>query len=244
MRVKIKNKKEVAAGTLRVEFDTGENKVDFKPGQHMVVTLINPSETDAEGNSRYFSIVNSPFLKSNVLAITTRLRNTAFKRALKNLPIGAEVEIDQIGGNFVLPGETTVPLGFITGGIGITPFMSMLSYITEVSLAYNITLLYSNRDKASTAYFDYLTDLAQKNKNIKVVFVMTQDPSWDGETKHIDSSVIKKYFSNPNDFIYYIAGPPKMVRAAYQAVVDSGVNPSHIKTENFDGYETQVSRLT
>lgn len=235
MRVRIKDKKEVAKGTLRVEFDTSGNKVSFNPGQYMHLNLIKPPETDFEGNSRFFSIVNPPNQK-DILVMTTRLRDTAFKRVLHNLPIGAELEIDEIGGNFTLPKDPNRPLVFFAGGIGITPFMSMVQYIAEEKLGYKVTLLYSNRDKESTAYFDLLEKLAKENPNIKVVFIMTQDPNWQGEKRHVDKQLIKDYLPDPNSYTYYIAGPPEMVKAIYQEVAVVGVDKANIKTENFTGY--------
>lgn len=229
MVVKIKHKEEITKDILRVEFDIGKNIINFKPGQHMIVTLINPPESDNAGNRRYFSIVNSP-LEKNVLVITTRLRNSAFIRVLKNLPIGSEVDISEIGGNFILTGDTTIPLVFIAENIGITPFISMLSYIDELSLTYKITLLFSNNDKYSTPYFDYLSKLGKKNRNIKIIFI----------SGRINSKLIKKYFPNPNNYVYYIAGPTMMVKSVYQEVLVSGVNTRNIKTENFIGYENEA----
>jgi ferredoxin-NADP reductase len=238
----IKNKILVASGTLRVEFDTLDSKFGFIPGQHMVVSLIHPPDTDAEGNSRFFSIVNSP-LEKHILIMTTRLRDTAFKRVLYQLPIGAEVQIDQIGGNFILPKNSTMNLGFIAGGIGITPFMSMISYADSQITQNYITLLYSNRDQVSTAYFNNLTEISQRNKNIKVIFIMTKDPLWNGEKRHINPEIITKYFSDITNMIFYIAGPPAMVREIYTSVIESGVMKEHIKTEYFGEYDTKTPKL-
>lgn len=235
MTAAIKDKKEVAKGTLRVEFTTKEEIPGFKAGQHATFFLINPPETDAEGDSRIFSIVTSPNEKG-FLAMTTRLRDTAFKRVLRNLPPGAKVEIEDIRGNFVLPENPAKPLVFIAGGIGITPFMSMLTYLSEEGLNYQVTLIYSNRDRESTAYFEELKNLAEKNKNIKIIFIMTQDPNWTGEKRHIDKEFIKDFFTDPNAQTYYLAGPPAMVKAVYEALMGAGILPANIKTENFSGY--------
>ncbi len=235
MKAFIKNKKEVAKGTLRVEFTPEEKISGFQPGQHATFSLINPPETDAEGDSRIFSLVNSPNEKDFV-AITTRLRDTAFKRVLKDLPLKTEVEIEGIRGNFVLPENPDKPLVFMAGGIGITPFMSMLTYLAEEGLNYQVTLIYTNRDRESTAYFEELKKLAEGNKNIKIIFTMTQDPNWSGEKRHIDKEFIKDYFADPNAQTYYLAGPPVMVKAVYEALISAGVLPANIKTENFAGY--------
>lgn len=235
MRVKIKNKQVVAKGTLRIDFSTDPGLIDFKPGQHGTFILIDPAETDAEGDWRIFSFINPPGDKQSV-SITTRLRDTAFKRVLKDLPPGSEVELESIRGNFILPESTDRPLVFIAGGIGITPFLSMLQYLDEQKLLYQVTLIYANRDRESTAYFDLLREIVKRNKNIKIIFTMTQDPDWPGEKRHIDQKFLKDYFSNPDSNTYYVAGPPAMVKTVYKALTDSGINSSNIKSENFTGY--------
>jgi len=232
---KIKSKKEVATGTLMVEYDLQGNEVDFKPGQFFFVELIDPPYTDERGNRRHFSIVNSPNQKG-VLIMTTRLRDSGFKKSLQGLPIGTDVKITAIGGSFVLPEDTSRPLVFLAGGIGITPFMSMLKYISENNLSYRITLFYSNRDKNSTAFFDQLNEISQQNSNIKVVFTMTQDENWAGEKRRIDAKFLRGYVRDLDSSIFYIVGPPAMAEVLKKAAQEAGVPDSNIKTENFTGY--------
>lgn len=234
MIAKIKDKKEVAEGTLQVSFQLPQD-VQFKAGQYMFVTLINPPYTDEKGNRRQFSINNSPNQK-NILTMTTRLTDSAVKRSLKELPIGTEVGIGPIAGVFTLPEDISKPLVLIAGGIGITPFMSMLSYIKEEKLSYKITLLYSNRNQASTAYLKELQELATLIPNFKLILTMTEDNGWTGERRKIDSHFIKEYFPNVNDNLYMVVGPPMMVEAIEKALLEAGVKSENIKKENFTGY--------
>ena len=165
MRAQIKEKREVAKGTLMVVFDLLGQEVDFRAGQYFWVTLLDPPYDDEKGPRRHISVVTSPN-ERGVLGLCTRLRDSAFKRSLAELPVGTEVDVEEPKGNFVLPEETDVPYVFIAGGIGITVFRSMLLYLDEGQLPYVVTLLYSNRDRESAAFLDELTELDRRNENV------------------------------------------------------------------------------
>lgn len=227
-------KKLVARETLSVTFKVDE-KIEFIPGQYITISLINPPYHDAEGDSRIFSINNSPKEKG-ILQVATRLRLTAFKNSLKELPVGTKVTIDPPGGHFILPDEISSPLVFIAGGIGITPFMSILRYLAEKKPEIRVTLIYSNRDQESAAFIDELSTLDKKMNHFKLIAIMTNDYAWQGESRHINTQLIKDYFPVPGENIYYLAGPPAMVKTIYTTLKDAGIEESHIKTENFDGY--------
>ncbi len=235
MKAKIKDKKEVAQGTLQVTFDLLGETVDFKAGQYFFVTLPKLHYLDDKGNRRHFSIVNSPNEKG-ILRMATRLRDSGFKKTLQELEVGSEVEVSPVAGSFVLSEDADRPLVFIAGGIGITPFMSMTSFATEEDLSFKITLIYSNRDQASTAYLQKLQEISIKNPNIKLVLTMTEDDSWEGEKRRIDSQFIKDYTSGLENPLYYVVGPPQMVEAVAEVLVEAGINQENIKTENFSGY--------
>ena len=125
MRARIAEKREVAEGTLLVLFDLLGREVDFRPGQYFWVTLLDPPYEDEKGPRRHISVVTSPN-ERGVLGLCTRLRDSAFKRSLAELPVGAEVDVEEPKGDFVLPEETDLPYVFVAGGIGITVFRSML----------------------------------------------------------------------------------------------------------------------
>ena len=152
MKAKIKERKEIASGTLLVVFDLLGVSLEFKPGQFFFVELIDPPEKDEKGARRQFSFVNSPS-ENGVITMATRQTDSAFKRSLAVMPLGSEVEVGDIGGGgFTLPDEENRPLVLVAGGIGITPFISMTRYVAEAGLKHHISLLYSNRDRQSTAF--------------------------------------------------------------------------------------------
>lgn len=231
MKATLVDKKEIAKGTLQVELKPNE-PMDFLPGQYVDLILIDPSYEDARGPKRHFSIINTPNHKT--LMFATRLRDSAFKKSLQEMPIGGEIEIHRIGGKFILPEDTTKNYVFIAGGIGITPFMSMIRFIQENNLLHKVTLIYSNRDQESTAFFEELSKL--NNPNLKIIFTMTEDPNWTGEKRRVDSSFINEYLNEPNNYTYYMAGPPPMVEAVTNELKQAGVEQTNIITENFTGY--------
>jgi ferredoxin-NADP reductase len=153
MQALIKEKRQVAKGTLLVTFDLLGEEVDFTPGQYFFVTLPDVGYQDEKGLRRHITVVTSPNEKG-VLGFATRMRESAFKRSLDELPVGAEVEVEQPKGKFALPEDPARPLVFVAGGIGITVFRSMLRYIREEKLPYRVTLIFTNRDRESAAFLD------------------------------------------------------------------------------------------
>jgi ferredoxin-NADP reductase len=236
VHAKIKEKREVAKGTLMVVFDLLGEEVDFKPGQYFWVTLLDPPYEDEKGPRRHISVVTSPN-ERGVLGLCTRLRDSAFKRSLAELPVGAEVDVEEPKGNFLLPEETDQPYVFIAGGIGITVFRCMLRYIVEEQLPYRVTLVYSNRDRESAAFLDELIELEQTNPNLKLVLTMTDDPTWDGETRRVDSEFLKDHFGDElQSLTYLVAGPPAMVEGVVETLQAEGVPEEQIRPARFSGY--------
>ncbi|MBI3980587.1 FAD-dependent oxidoreductase [Candidatus Microgenomates bacterium] len=235
MLAKIKTKKLVAKGTLLVEFDLLGQTVNFQPGQFFFITLQAMPYTDERGNRRHFTIVNSP-TKNDILSFTTRLRESAFKKTIKELPNGSEVEVGPIKGNFILPAKTIFPLVFVAGGIGITPYLSMLRFIKDKKLPYDITLLYSNPDEESAAYLEELKSLEKEIPRFRLVLTMTKQDSWQGEKRRIDGEFVKKYLSDYRHRQFFIAGPPAMVEGTKKELLHLGIGEEKIKTENFTGY--------
>ena len=95
----------------------------FEAGQAIDITLLAPAETDAEGNTRTFTIASAPYEKT--LMVATRMRDTAFKRVLKVMPVGAAVQIEGPTGVLTLHSDAARAAVFLCGGIGITPFRSI-----------------------------------------------------------------------------------------------------------------------
>jgi ferredoxin-NADP reductase len=236
MRALIAEKREVARGTLLVLFDLQGAEVDFRPGQYFWVELLDPPYDDEKGARRHISVVNSP-TERGVLGLCTRMRDSAFKRSLAELPVGAEVEVEQPKGDFALPEDTGPEYVFVAGGIGITVFRSMLRYIDDTQEPYRVTLVYSNRDRESTAFLDELEELAGRAGWFRLVATMTQDPGWDGEARRIDAALLADVLDGDlGSYTYLVAGPPPMAEGVVEALKGAGVAEERILSDRFSGY--------
>ena len=236
MRATVKERREVADGTLFVLFDLLGEKVDFQPGQYFWVTLLDPPYEDEKGPRRHISVATSPN-DQGVLGLATRLRDSAFKRSLAELEVGAELEVEHPKGDFVLPGETDLPYVFIAGGIGITVFRSMLLYIAEEDLPHRVTLVYSNRDRASTPFLDELQELEGAISGCRLVLTMTEDEGWEGESRYVSPELLSNYLEGElGDYTYLVAGPPALVEAVSGQLSGAGVPDEQVLPDRFSGY--------
>lgn len=233
----LRRRDEVAAGTMAFHFDRPAG-FDFKPGQALDMTLLNPSETDAEGNTRAFSIASTP--AENELMIATRMRDTAFKRVLKNAPLGLQVKIDGPSGSFTLHRKAEKPAVFLAGGIGITPFLSIIRQAAHDQAPHQLYLFFSNRRPEDAPFLEQLEGAARANRNFHFIPSMTEmeksQRPWKGEAGFINGEMLKRHLSSLAGPIYYIAGPPAMVAAMRQILDAAGVDEDDIRTEEFAGY--------
>ena len=236
MLARVKETREVAKGTLLVVFDLLGREVDFRAGQYFWVTLLDPPYDDEKGPRRHISVVTSPNDRG-VLGLCTRLRDSAFKRSLAELQVGDEVEVEEPKGEWALPEETDLPYVFLAGGIGITVFRCMLLAITEDRLPYRVTLVYSNRDRESTAFLDELLELGRAHENVDVVLTMTEDDGWDGESRRIGPELLRDHLDGELDgYRYLLAGPPPMVEGVTEELRAAGIPDAQLMPERFSGY--------
>lgn len=235
--IKLKEKKEIAAGTVAFYF---EKPADFRfsPGQYLVLSLIDPPETDAEGNDRTFSIASAPF--EEWLIVATRMRDTAFKRVLRTLPVGAEINMRGPFGSFVLDHRSTRPAVFLVGGIGITPVRSIVLQTIRDKLSRPLYLFYSNRRPEDAAFLEEIQGAGKTNINYEFIGTMTEMAKsrqpWRGETGFISREMIARYVKDFSEPIYYVVGPPGMVMAMRNILSQARVNGDNVRTEEFAGY--------
>ncbi|HLK33774.1 MAG TPA: FAD-dependent oxidoreductase [Terriglobales bacterium] len=234
---KLKSREEVAEGTMAFHFERPAS-FNFQAGQTVDMTLLSPPETDDEGNTRTFSIASPPFEQE--LMFATRMRDSAFKRSLKTLPLGTELKIDGPMGSFTLHKNAKKPAAFLAGGIGITPFLSTVAQAAHDRLPHQLYLFYSNHRPEDAPFLDFLRRLEAENPNYHFIPTMTDmersKRPWKGETGFIDSKMVIKYLSNLNGPIYYLAGPPAMVAAMRKMLTEAKVDEDDIRTEEFAGY--------
>ncbi len=240
--VALKDKKQIAEDTYAFIFEK-PNGFHFKAGQHVRMTLLNPPETDSEGNSRFLSFVNTP--QDVDLIFAMRMRDTAFKRVLGRMQMGDKVLIEMLlnnpHGSFTLHDDPSKPAVFLIGGIGIVPAFSMIKDALERNLPHTIFLFYSNRRPEDAPFLQDLENLAKQYHSFKLIPTMTEPEksaiSWQGATGHIDQSLLKKYVSDLQSPIYYIAGLPEMVKTMQTSLKKLGINEDNIRAEEFSGFK-------
>lgn len=234
---KLKSREEVAQGTMAFHFEKPAGWT-FKAGQFIDITLLDPAETDAEGNTRGFSIASAP--QEETLMVATRMRDTAFKRVLKTMPLGTAAKIEGPFGNLTLHNNAARPAVLLAGGIGITPFRSILFRAAKEKLPHRIFLFYSNRRPEDAPFFEALQALEKENSNYKLIATMTgmedSHKEWHGESGLINQELLARYLENAVSPIYYIAGPAGMVKSLHTMLNEAGVDDDDIRTEEFVGY--------
>lgn len=237
-KIRLKSRRDVAEGTMAFHF---EKPVGFtyKAGQFADYTLIDPPETDSEGNTRGFSFASAPY--EDHLMLATRMRDTAFKRVLQTMDIGTELTLDAPYGSFTLHNNTRVPAVFLTGGIGVTPVRSIVLQAFHDNTAHRILVFDSSRRPEDAPFLDELMEPQnQENPNYTFVGTMTQMEKsrreWHGEVGFIAEAMLLKHIDDLTLPIYYIAGPPGMVTAMRETLNAAGVDDDNIRTEEFSGY--------
>ena len=225
-----------ARDVMTFRFDRATPAIEWRAGQNLVMTI--PGLEDPRGPTRPFTISSSP-TEGSFLAITTIIRASPFKRRLEQMIPGGSVEFEGIEGEFFLePGRPAV---MIAGGIGVTPFRSMLRFAADTHLEKPLVLLYSCKTPEDIVFRKELDELPVRNRAIRVLYTITRPEEshmpWTGRVGRIDASFVKDALRGIRHPLIYIAGPPALVREARKIAVDEvRVSPEDVRTDEFDGY--------
>ena len=233
----LKDRREVAEGTAAFWFDSSGSDFTFRAGQNADFMLVNPPETDSEGNARTFSFCSSPNNKGTIM-VATRMRPTAFKNSLKVIPLGTGVKVGPSMGSFTLHKDVSKSAVFLAGGIGITPMRSIVEWATQERLPHRLILFYSNRTPAAAAFLPDFATWAKHNPQFKLIATVTdaKDPAWPYEFGRINKDLLTRHVPDLHQAIYYLAGPPAMVTGMRQLLDSLGISEDNLKTEEFAGY--------
>ncbi len=213
-------------------------KPAFAPGQYMEWTLAH-EEPDSRGNRRYFTIASAPTEPDLHLGVRFNDPSSSYKEALLEMEHGDEIIAGQLAGDFTLPKNPNQRLVFIAGGIGITPFRSMIKYLLDTRQRRPITLFYG----ASTVHdfvYQEVFDQAERKLGIRTIYVAEKSedlrPGWAGLTGLIRPEMIRTYAPHYRGSIFYISGPNRMVDAVKEMLDKMGIPGNQIKTDFFSGY--------
>jgi ferredoxin-NADP reductase len=203
--------------------------------------------SDPKGPIRHFTISSSP--TEDFIMFTTRIRDSPYKKRLSALKEGAKVKVRGPEGQFVLHDDYSKPAVFLSGGIGVTPFRSMIKYVTDKQLSLKIVMFDSNRDPDNILFKKEFDEWTNLNKNLKIIYTISEDkhdvdPSyvnngWKGEHGRINKAMILKYLDDTllNNSIFYICGPPGMLKAMQSLLEEElEISKEKIKMEEFTGY--------
>jgi len=225
MQLKLIKKSEEVPGITTFVFEPSE-ALEWQAGQYLHYVL--PHEpADERGAERWFTVASAPYEKTP--QITTRLagdEGSSFKRALAALTVGDSIEADGPEGDFVLA-DSNAAYAFLAGGIGITPFHSMLKQADHDKVKLNVTLLYANRDDKHPFRAE-LDAFAGNNPNLKIVYLVNPE--------RVDETTIAKHVTDLSMPVFYLSGPEPMVKALATELGTLGVDESRIKLDDFPGY--------
>ncbi len=234
--LKLRRKSTIAANIVDFVFKPS-HRLAFEPGQYMEFTLAHP-RPDSRGNRRYFTLASSPTEDNLRLGVRFYPEGSSFKRALSRLDNRTTMLAGQVAGDFTLPKDPDRKLVFIAGGIGITPFRSMLKYLVDMNEPRDIVLFYVNRRANEIAYTDVLNQ-AQTLPGIRVYYTLTDNEAiprnWRGLSGRINTSMMRKLVPDFQERTFYLSGPPDMVRATERMLKNVQVNPRQIKKDFFPG---------
>ena len=210
-----------------------DRKPDFIPGQFLQV-IFDPVNSGNRLLNKYLSFSASP--ERDYLEVTKRLSGSDFSDKLEALQPGDEVWLKGPLGNCVFRPEQR-KIGFLIGGIGITPVISILEYIADRKLKTDVVLLYSNRSEEEIAFRPEIDCWRKENSNLKVCYTLTECQSKDSEclSGYIDEQTLAARMPDARDRTIFIFGPPVMVKAMHEVCLKN-VPGEQIKTENFLGY--------
>lgn len=236
--VRLVAREEVASGTMAFHFERPA-WFSFEPGQSVDLVLAPRSGAADDQDARHaFSLVSAPFERE--LVIATRMRDSAFKRALRATPIGATLSIDGPFGSLGLHRDGARAAVLLAGGIGITPFMSILRQAARDARSQRMVLLYANRSPEDAAFLDELHELARRNPQLRLVATMESVAAsgrrWDGPRGRITGELIARSIDGLHAPVFYVVGPPGMVRAVATLLAGAGVHRDDVRSEEFHGY--------
>jgi ferredoxin-NADP reductase/nitrite reductase/ring-hydroxylating ferredoxin subunit len=198
---------------------------------------------DPKGPVRHFTIASSP--TEEFILISTRIRESPYKKRLDSLQIGTKIKVRGPLGKFTLHEDYSRPAVFLSGGIGVTPFRSMIKYATDKKLPLRIIMFDSNRNQQNILFRTDFENCSRTNENLRIIHTITDEQNvvankeWNGEKGKIDAAMLKRYLE-PGDLeksIFYVCGPLAMLKAMQEILAQNLRIPTErIKVEEFTGY--------
>ena len=234
--LKLRNRVRLTRDTFDFIF-IPDRPLAFTPGQYLEWTLAH-APSDSRGIRRYFTIASSPRETGLHLGVKFYEKGSSFKKKLLSLGAGDTIVASQLAGEFVLPIDTKKKLVLIAGGIGITPFRSMIQDLLDKDEHRSIVLLYINKTPADVAYHQTLTR-AEEEIGLETIYSFTRLDAIPKELQNavgkIDAAVIRREVPDYRERTFYISGAQGMVATFTRMLEDMDVSARNIKTDFFPG---------
>ena len=223
---------------------TSDQKISFQAGQYLEWTL-DVKSPDSRGNRRYFTVASSPTEPEIRLGVKSYPKPSTFKRDLFSLRTGDKIFASQLSGDFTLPKDKNRKLVFIAGGIGVTPFRSIVKFLMNKGEKRDITIFFSNKTPRDIIYKDIFDEALQKI-GIKIIYAVNEladlsaqageTASLDMRVGFIDADMIMKEVPDYRERYYYISGPHSMVVVFEETLRKMGISNRQIKVDFFPGF--------
>ncbi len=234
--LKLKEKVQVAPDIFDFIFEPVK-KFAFAPGQYMEWTL-GHEYPDSRGNRRYFTLASSPNENNLRLGVKFYDQSSSYKRSMLAMEKDSEIVAGQLAGDFVLPRGINQKCVFIAGGIGVTPFRSMIQHLLDINQRRDIVLFYINRKENEIVYKDVF-DKARQKLGIKTIYTLTDTtqipPTWKGKVGYVDKRMLRESVPDYGKCVFFVSGPNAMVTSVQEVLIGMGVNRDRIKTDFFPG---------
>lgn len=229
-------REQIVPGVHAYHFDRTARPFDFKPGQYLKIRLPHDNP-DEKGVGRDFTIACSPTRKSEIV-IMTKDGPSSFKQTLASLKAGHEVDFRAPFGSFVLPETASQPQILLTGGIGITPFISMVEYWVDKKIDFPLKLFASYSTPEEIILKDIFVKFDHEHPQFEYIPTVTHPDgsSWNGETGRISKDLLEKYISDLRNCKYYIVGPQEMNIGLSELLDSLKISDKDIRLEDFFGY--------
>ena len=198
-------------------------------------------KSDSRGNRRYFTLASSPTEAETHLGVKFPNPSSSFKRDLLGLQPGSTLVAGQLAGDFTLPRDQSKKLVFMAGGIGVTPFRSMLKYLSDRGEKRDIVLMYSNQTRAEIAYKEIFEE-AERQIGLKTIYALTNtheapsDLNGPVHLRRIDADMVQQEIPDYLQRLFYVSGTHAMTDALTQMLRGLGVPRAQIKTDFFPGF--------
>jgi ferredoxin-NADP reductase len=229
----LEEKKLIAKDTYEFVFNK-PHRFSFKPGQYLEWMLPH-KESDSKGVRRYFTIASSPTEDKVRVAMKILDGASSYKEAIQNLDVAHPLIASQLAGDFLLPEDREEKLGFIAGGIGVTPFRSHVRYMLDSGQSRKVVLYYCVNSVAELAYSELWAEAGRKLDFTYVPVVAKEEVVAPHEKGYVTAELIKRRTPDYLERTWYISGPPGMVNAYKKLLKEMKVKGSRIKIDFFPG---------